>query len=86
MEQNTLDYFWSEKNAWYSANKNMSLCFNRFFFAFPTPKDWEEELKRTDINTVCKKELDELRSSSKNLNYRQVMGIMTEQNDWREDF
>jgi hypothetical protein len=78
-----LNYWWSEKNAWYEAAKSYRKCYERYFYDFNKLSDWEDELKRYDVNTICQKELQALISASNSIDYKQTVGIMPQLWDFR---
>lgn len=71
-----LDYFWDEKNSWYFAVDQYTMCYQRYFKFFSTMKDLEEELVRPDMNTICHKELTELKKAGPGITYREMLGRM----------
>jgi hypothetical protein len=70
----TLNYLWNEKNPWFSALESYSDCYKRYYQTFNTLDDLEKEFKRSDINTVCKRELENLRKEAPTIHYKEIMG------------
>jgi hypothetical protein len=66
-----------DKNPWLIATSYYSNCIQRYFAVFNNKLDLEEELKRTDINTVCKKELNYLKSVAPEIGYKEVLGFQS---------
>lgn len=64
----------NEVNPWLIATKYYTECVDRWVNTFPSKKDLLEELKRSDINTVCKKELGYLRELAPTIRYKEVLG------------
>ena len=65
---------WYEHNPWFEANNNLAKCYQRYFNVFNNLKVLEEEAQRPDINTVCKRELQNLKAASQYLGYKEVAG------------
>ena len=65
---------WYEHNPWTDANKKLGLCYERYFNVFQNLKSLEEEALRPDVNTVCRRELQNLRAASQYLGYKDVAG------------
>ena len=65
----------ADKNPWLIATSYYSDCIQIYFSVFNKKLDLEEELKRTDINTVCKKELNYLKSVAPEIGYKEVLGF-----------
>ena len=74
-------------NPWLIVTKNYSECVINFYSIFNTRKDLEKELSRADINTVCKKELDDMRSVAPEIRYKEVLGHQeySTNNDYYEE-
>jgi hypothetical protein len=65
---------WYEHNPWMLANISFAKCYQRYFKVFKNEKLLEEEAQRPDINTVCRRELQNLRAASQYLGYKDVAG------------
>jgi hypothetical protein len=65
---------WYEHNPWMEATENYAKCYRTYFGVFRNLKNLEEEAQRPDINTVCKRELQNLRAASQYLGYKEIAG------------
>lgn len=65
---------WYEYSPMYETTQKFGQCYARYFSIFNNMKSLEEEILRPDVNTVCKKELENLRAASKYLGYKDVAG------------
>jgi hypothetical protein len=74
----TLRFERFDKNPWFYATKAYGECYKRYFGLFNNWKDWEEEIQRPEINTVCRKELLDLRAASQYIGYKEVAGYTDE--------
>ena len=76
-----------DKNPWLIATRNYADCVKGYFRAFNTREDLEQELSRGDINNVCKKELNDLRSVVGDIRYKEVLGFQPHglKNDFFEE-
>jgi|LauGreDrversion4_2_1035121.scaffolds.fasta_scaffold436264_2 hypothetical protein len=70
--KNTLLLRNHESNPYIVAVKFYSECYSNYFKNFFTTKDLETELTREDVNTVCLKELEDLRKVVPDIRYKEV--------------
>ena len=63
----------NDKNPYLIATKYYTECFRNYFSVFNSKVDLVNELKREDINTVCMRELEDLRGAVANLSYKDVV-------------
>ena len=65
---------WYEYSPLHDTTEKFGQCYSRYFSIFKNLNSLEEEMLRPDVNTVCKKELNNLRAASKYLGYKDVAG------------
>jgi hypothetical protein len=71
----SMDYHLHEKNNYYFTVFNYTKCYYNYYKDNGTYSKIKSELLREDINSVCKKELDELRKAvNDGLTYKEVNG------------
>lgn len=77
----------ADKNPWLIATRNYAQCVRTYFTLFNTRDELEAELSRGDLNNVCKKELNDLRSVVGDIRYKEVLGFQPHalKNDFFEE-
>jgi hypothetical protein len=82
-----LNLSYDEVNPYMIATKYYVECLSNYFKTFFTIKDLEIELAREDINTVCLKELEDLRKVIPDIRYKDVASFQEylPRNNWYEE-
>lgn len=68
-----LSYNKNEEHFWFKSIDNYVSCYQRYYQLFNTVQELEGELKREDINTVCKRELNDLRKNVPLVRYKEII-------------
>jgi len=64
----------NETNPWLVANSYYVDCITRFVYNFNTKNECLIELERSDVNKICKKELNYLREIAPDVRYKEMLG------------
>jgi hypothetical protein len=64
-------------NPWLVSSKNYANCLHKFFSVHNTTKLLENQLKSEDINSICKEELEGLRSVAPEIRLKEVCGTQS---------
>lgn len=72
MAQNILGK--DEVNTFQNAVEDYFKCYTNYYAVFNTIHDLQDELKRPDINFVCKKQLSALRSEGSKVGFKEIIG------------
>lgn len=67
-------YSEQSRNPLQDSIEDFTLCYNEYFTAFKTVSDLKEELARPDVNFVCKKQLNSLKSQVSSAGMKEVLG------------
>lgn len=74
-------------NPWMVASKNYVTCLRNFFSVHNTTQLLENQLKSEDINSICKEQLDALRTVAPEIRLKEVCGSQSPpvRNDFYDD-
>jgi len=77
----------TDRNPWLIANKYYTECLVNYYSLIRSKPEFEKELARADLNTVCKKELEGLKSIVADIRYKEVLGVQSvlARNDFYEE-
>ena len=84
---NGLSLRFNDINPWLIGSNRYAECITNYFSIFQSRSELEKELQRPDINTVCKKELDDIRAVVADIRYKEVLGYqgILMRNDFYEE-
>jgi hypothetical protein len=63
-----------DTNQYQHSVENYFRCMESYFKLFGNIKDLQEESKRPDLNSICRKQLNVMRSQTKTAGFKEIVG------------